>query len=229
MTARQKTSVVIPVLNEQARIGQLLDALAGCDLERVVVDGGSEDDTIARVRAHGAECLVRSAPGRGRQLDAGWRAASGDVVVLLHADTRLEPGWPQAVREALRDPRVAGGAFRLRFDSPRMAFRVIEAGAWLRARLGGLPYGDQALFARRELLERLGGVPHVPIFEDLDLARALRRAGRLVLLSQRAWSSPRRYERGVVRAVLRNQLALAAWLVGLDRERVAHWYRGGGR
>ena len=223
-------SVVIPVLNEQAQIGGLLDALAPTGAERVVVDGGSQDGTLAAAREHGAERLIESPPGRAAQLDAGWRAATGELILFLHADTRLDPGWDECVRRALADPAAAGGAFRLRFDSASPALRIVELGAHLRARVGGLPYGDQALFTRRRVLEQAGGVPRVPIFEDLDLARSIRRAGRLVLLSERAWTSARRYESaGVTRTVLRNLLALGAYGVRLDRERVARWYRSGAR
>jgi hypothetical protein len=148
-------------------------------------------------------------------------------VLFLHADTRLDPGWERSLRCALRDPRVGGGAFRLAFESPRSAYRVIEAGVALRCRLLRLPYGDQGLFARRELLLEAGGVPPAPIFEDLDLVARIRRLGRLALLRERAWTSPRRYEQnGVLRTVVRNNVALSAYLLGLDRERVARWYRG---
>jgi hypothetical protein len=133
------------------------------------------------------------------------------------------------VRDALADPAVAGGAFRFRFDraeglSP--ALRGIEWGARLRVALFGLPYGDQAIFVRRRVLEAMGGVPRVPLMEDLDLVRGLRRHGRLARLALPATTSSRRYRaRGVGRAFLRNLGALLAWRLGLDRARVAAWYR----
>ena len=104
--------------------------------------------------------------------------------------------------------------------------RVIELGAALRARLAGLPYGDQALFVRREILDRAGGLAPVPIFEDLDLLRLIKREGRLALLSAPAWTSGRRYARnGVARQWLRNQVALAGYFLRLPRARIAAWYR----
>ncbi len=220
-------SVVIPALDEKATLVRALESTKLEGVERIVVDGGSTDGTAEAARGLGAERVLGSAPGRARQMDAGYREARGDAVLFLHADTRLDAGWAEALTRALGDPRVAGGAFRLRFDSPRRIYRVIEAGVRLRARLAGLPFGDQGLFVRRALLDESGGIPAVPIFEDLDLVRGIRRAGRLALLPQRAWTSPRRYERnGPLRQVLRNTLALAAWGLGLDRERVARWYRG---
>jgi len=191
------------------------------EVEVVVVDGGSCDSTAERARAAGARVLS-VAGGRARQQEAGWRASRGDAVLFLHADTRLPDGWAAAVRSALADPRVAVGAFRLRFEPRSPALAVIEWGARLRARALRLPYGDQALFAPRAALEAIGGIPPVPIFEDLDLVRALRRCGALALVPLDAVTSSRRYlQRGVARTWARNVLALAAWRLGLDRRRVA--------
>jgi hypothetical protein len=131
------------------------------------------------------------------------------------------------VRGALADPGVVGGAFRLRFDEAGLGLRFVEWGARLRVALFRLPYGDQALFVRRGVLEAIGGVPQVPIMEDLDLVREMRRRGRLVLLALPVATSPRRYrERGLWRTTARNSLAALAWALHVDRARVAAWYRG---
>lgn len=218
--------MIIPTLNERRAVGRALGCTAEPGVERIVVDGGSTDGTVEAAQELGAEAVIRSEPGRARQLDGGYRACKGDVLLFLHADTRLDPGWRGALVRALEDPDVAGGAFRLRFESERRAYRWVERGAHARCRLLGLPYGDQGLFARRAVLDAGGGLPDVPIFEDLDLARSISRRGRLVLLRERAWTSPRRYERnGVLRTVARNNLALAAYLLRLDRARVLTWYR----
>jgi rSAM/selenodomain-associated transferase 2 len=220
-------SVVIPALNERDAIARALSCTRAPGVERIVVDGGSTDGTLEAARALGAERTLACAPGRARQLAAGAKEARGRILLFLHADTRLDPGWPDAVRAALADPRVAGGAFALRFDSTRPGFRWIERGVRLRSRWAGLPYGDQALFVRRSVLEAEGGLPEVPIFEDLDLVRAIRRRGRLALLDESAWTSTRRYERnGIARTLLRNNVALLAWLFRLPRASVARWYRG---
>ncbi len=217
-------SVVIPALDEGGRIEEALASASAPGVEVLVVDGGSRDDTADRARGRGARVLV-SPPGRARQLDAGARAAGGDVLLFLHADTRLAPGYDAAVTRAMADPAVAGGAFRFRFDRRSVALRVVEWGARLRVALLRMPYGDQAIFVRRRVLDALGGVPQVPIFEDLDLVRAIRRAGRLALLPLPATTSARRYEAGgVLRTMLRNWVAAAAWLAGADRARVAAWY-----
>ena len=220
-------SVVIPTLDEQAVIERAVRSTEAPGVERIVVDGGSSDATVERARASGAEQVIASPAGRAAQMDAGWRVARGDAVLFLHADTRLDPGWDAAVRQALADDGVAGGGFCLRFESERPVYRLFERGVALRCRLGGPPYGDQALFVRRSVLAAAGGLAPVPIFEDLDLVRAIRRSGRLALLPECAWTSARRYEaRGPLRTVARNLAAIGAYLLHVDRERVARWYRG---
>jgi rSAM/selenodomain-associated transferase 2 len=219
-----RLSVVIPALDEEGQIEAAIASAAAEGVEVLVVDGGSRDATPRRARDAGAT-LLTCAPGRARQLGVGVRHARGDAVLFLHADTRLAPGWERAVRAALADPGVVGGAFRLRFDAASPSMRLIEWGARLRVALFALPYGDQALFARRTALEAAGGVPQVPIMEDLDLVRALQRRGRLALLALPATTSGRRYRaRGVLRTWLRNALAAAAWGLGVERGRIAAWY-----
>ncbi len=220
-------SVVIPTLDEQEGISEALRCSSAPGVERIVVDAGSTDATASLARELGAEQVLSSPPGRAIQMDAGWRAAHGETVLFLHADTRLEAGWPEAVRTLLRDDGVAGGAFKLHFESSRGVYRVLERGVALRCAIGGPPYGDQALFVRRRVLEAAGGFEPVPMFEDLDLVRAIRRAGRLVVLPLRASTSTRRYDRrGPARTVARNLAAIAAYAMSVDRERVARWYRG---
>ncbi len=216
---------MIPTLEEQDRVAHAIQSARAPGVEIIVADGGSRDATRQRAVAAGAR-VVAAEPGRARQLAAGARAAAADVILLLHADTRLAPGWADAVRAALADPAVVGGAFAFRFAERGFALRLVEWGVRARLALAGLPYGDQALFARRGALEAIGGVPDAPIMEDLDLVRALRRRGRLALLPLPATTSARRYlERGVARTVAKNALALLGWALGVDRARIAAWYR----
>jgi rSAM/selenodomain-associated transferase 2 len=216
--------VVIPALNEADRIVAAIESARAPGVEIVVVDGGSRDATRELARAAGAT-LLASRAGRAEQLATGIRASRGDAVVLLHADCRLSPGFDRAIAAALDDGRTAGGAFRLRFDESSLALRAVEWGARLRVATLLLPYGDQALFARRNALEAIGGVPQAPILEDLDLARALRGRGRLALLDLPVLTSARRYRsRGIAQTLFRNGLALAAWWLRVDRRRLAEWY-----
>jgi rSAM/selenodomain-associated transferase 2 len=221
-----RIAVVIPTLHEAHRIQDAIRSARAPGVEIIVADGGSGDATPGRAREAGARVVV-SERGRARQLEAGVRAAGGaDVLLFLHADTTLPPGFADALREALADPAVAGGAFGFRFDERRAWLCFVEWGVRLRLALARLPYGDQALFVRREVLEAIGGVPQAPIMEDLDLVAAMKRHGRLALLPVSAVTSARRYrEHGVLRTVLRHAFALAAWKLGVDRERVARWYQ----
>jgi rSAM/selenodomain-associated transferase 2 len=219
-------SVVIPTLNEQTRIARALACTASPGVERIVVDGGSTDGTADTARLLRADKVIRAQPGRALQMDAGYREARGEVVLFLHADTRLDAGWREALEAALADRATAGGAYRLRFEGAGWGLRAVELGARLRSRLAGLPYGDQALFVRKRVLDAAGGIAPVPIFEDLDLVRLIKQNGRLALLPVCAWTSPRRYARnGALRQVLRNQAALASYFLHLPRARVAAWYR----
>jgi rSAM/selenodomain-associated transferase 2 len=218
-------TVVIPALDEGDQItGAIASArAAGCEI--IVVDGGSRDDTRERAAAAGAR-VVASEPGRARQLAVGARLAKGDTILFLHADTRLPDHWENSVRTALEDPSVVGGAFRLRFETRSPALRLIEWGTRVRVAWFRMPYGDQALFARRAVLESLGGIPQAPILEDLDLVSALKRRGRIACLSLPATTSARRYRSaGAVRTVLRNGAAVAGWWLGLPRDRIAAWVR----
>jgi rSAM/selenodomain-associated transferase 2 len=222
-----KLSVVIPALDEVGSIGDAIASAAapGHEVEILVVDGGSRDGTSERARESGATVLETS-PGRARQLGVGAEAARGDVILFLHADTVLPEGWADAVRGALADPRAVGGAFAFRFAERSPTLRAIEWGVRLRQALLGLPYGDQALFVRRSVLDAIGGVPQVPIMEDLDLVRAMKARGRVARLRPAVVTSARRYRRhGAWRTALRNLAAATAWALGLDRECVAAWYR----
>jgi len=219
-----RLSVVIPALNEADRIVGAIESARAPGVEIVVVDGGSRDATRELAAAAGAR-VVASPPGRARQLAAGVRASGGDAVLMLHADTRLPSGFDRAVASALEDPRTIGGAFRLRFDEAGWALRVVEWGVRLRVAAFGLPYGDQALFARRCTLDAIGGIPSAPILEDLDLVRAMRGCGRLASLELPVSTSARRYLRhGIGRTLARNAVAALAWSFGIDRRRVADWY-----
>jgi rSAM/selenodomain-associated transferase 2 len=220
-----KLAVVIPALDEADRIERCVASAQAHGVELVVVDGGSRDDTGSAARRAGAK-VVEAPAGRAGQLNAGVEACGADAVLFLHADSRLPPGFADAVRRALSDPSVAGGSFALVFDSDRPVMRFIQWGAGLRRRLFDLPYGDQALFARRSALEAIGGVPDVPFMEDLDLVERLKGQGRLARLSEPVTTSARRYETaGVWRTWLRNAVAVVAWRLGVDRERMARWYR----
>ncbi len=214
-------SVVIPTLDEAERIGALVRSLRQDGVEIIVVDGGSRDATAPLAREAGARVL-ESTRGRAAQLRHGSQNANGDLILFLHADTRLPEGWPAAVRAAMREAAFAGGAFAFRLEERGAFFRWLELWVGVRNRIFCLPYGDQAIFVRRRVLEAMGGVPDVPILEDLDLVRGIKARGRLAQLPLPATTSGRRYARGGgLRTLLVHQWALLGWALGWDRGRLA--------
>jgi rSAM/selenodomain-associated transferase 2 len=196
-------SVIIPVLNEARNIAQTLTQVrqAG-ECQLVVADGDSSDGTpeIARFYAD----LVLSAPrGRARQMNVGARAAVGDVLLFLHADTILPSGFPVLLAQAFADPKVVGGRFDVRLDAPGWSFRIIETFMNLRSRLTRISTGDQAIFVRRKTFLAVGGYPEVELMEDLELSRKLKRIGKITCLRTRVVTSARRWQQnGVLRTIV---------------------------
>jgi rSAM/selenodomain-associated transferase 2 len=193
---RPAVSVIIPTLDEEASLGATLDALAGLHVpfEVIVVDGGSRDRTLELAQSRGVRAFG-AGRGRGVQMHAGARTATGDVLWFLHADTLPPADAPARITEALSDPAVVGGHFRLRFDGPRRAAHFLS-GLQPLFTLMGLVYGDSGIFVRREEYERVGGFRPFPLFEDLDLVRRLRRRGRVVRVPATVIASSRRFAQG---------------------------------
>lgn len=221
-------SVILPVLNEAALIGAALQRIPRTeDMEVIVVDGGSADGTVSLAEAAGAR-VIRAGSGRARQMNAGAAVARGEILLFLHADTRLPAGFAGQVRQTLSRPGVVAGAFRLRIHSPRWSLRLIEALANFRSHRLQMPYGDQALFLRRHHFRAATGFANLPIMEDFEFVRRLRRRGRIALAPAAAVTSARRWERlGVLRTTLINQAMILAFLLGVAPARLARWYRGG--
>lgn len=217
-------SVIIPTLNEDARLPRALASLPE-DAEVIVSDGQSNDRTADIAACLGARVVVGPG-GRGAQMNLGAKHAAGKVLLFLHADCQLSPESKGAIEEALSDPRVVGGSFRLRIAAPGWGLRLLAFGSNLRARFLRMPYGDQGLFVRRADFDAVGGYPETPLMEDVDLVRRLRRRGRLACLRCPITTGPRHWEAlGPFFTTLVNWMTVSLFLAGFSAERLAPMYR----
>lgn len=216
-------SVIIPTLNEEERIAAtIVSALLAGAAEVIVSDGGSSDATIEAAREYGARVLT-GADMRARQLNLGAREAAHDALLFLHADTLLPLGACTAVEKAIANGATFGG-FRLGFleNGLGLAAALINA----RTRLTREPWGDQAQFAPRDAFLQSGGYPEIPIMEDYEFARRMKRAGRTALVPLTVRTSGRRFcELGIVRTAALNWWIIACYHLGVSPERLARWYR----
>ena len=213
-----RVSVVIPALNEGESIAATIAAIPPGAEEVLVADGGSTDETRARAERAGAR-VIAAPRGRGPQMNAGAASARGDILLFLHADTRLPEDAFDHVRETLAHEDVAGGAFHLSIEDPSWYFAFTARNANIRSKLLGAPYGDQAFFVRRTAFDALRGYKDMPLCEDLDFIRRLRKQGRVVLAPAAVWTSARRWvKHGRIRITIRNGLLFFRYWLGLLRE-----------
>ncbi|MCU1262799.1 MAG: hypothetical protein JWO80_5684 [Bryobacterales bacterium] len=221
-----RISIIVPALNEQECITETLRGLQQLegDKEIIVVDGGSSDETRSLARVQGARVLTAPA-GRGAQMHAGTLEATGDVLWFVHADTVPPPQSLHEIHRHLEDPSIAGGNFGLVFDGPSRAARQLTA-IYPMLRILGLCYGDSGIFIRRDIYDRIGGFRALALFEDLDLLRRLRRAGRFVHVSCRMRTSSRRFEQRNFALIWLHWTALQVlYWCGVSPNRLARWYR----
>jgi rSAM/selenodomain-associated transferase 2 len=224
-----RLSIVIPALDEGANLARILPDLVAREsgAEVIVVDGGSDDDSRDVVARIASVRWLASPRGRARQMNAGARAAHGDAILFLHADTSLPVGAGAAILEALADPGVVGGRFDVRLDGRR---RLLAAVAWMmnqRSRLTGISTGDQGIFVRRPVFDALGGYADIPLMEDIDFTRRLKRRGRVAALRLRVTTSARKWEReGVVRTIVLMWTLRLLYALGVAPLRLHRWYYG---
>lgn len=223
---RPYLSIVIPTLNEADRIVETISRVQGPDTEVIVADGGSRDETAAVARQTGA-AVISTPAGRAIQQNQGAAMAAADVLLFLHADTRLPKTFGRLVFDCLLDPNTAVGAFRFKTDLDHWGMTWIEKWTHLRSKLLHMPYGDQALFMPRAMFKRAGGFPSTPIAEDFLLVRRLARLGSVRTLSAPAVTSARRWQRdGLLRTTVINHLIAIGLLLRIDPRRLAPLHHG---
>jgi rSAM/selenodomain-associated transferase 2 len=222
-------SVIIPVFHEGEKINEVLDSIksaaSDAPYETIVVDGDSSGDTIAHISD--PNVITLTAPkGRALQMNAGAAKACGDILLFLHADTLLPPKAFPKIVAALSDKRFIGGAFDLKIQNRRWIFRAIGRAASWKHRLTRVPYGDQAIFMLRRYFENIGGYDGIPLMEDVELMRRVKRQdGRINILPEAVTTSSRKWENdGVFYTIIRNWTIQALFLFGMPAERLVKYY-----
>ena len=222
-----KLSIIMPVLNEGEGIAAALDALAvlrSLGTEVMVVDGGSRDATIQRARLR-ADRVIAAPRGRALQMNAGAENASGDVLLFLHADTRLPADADHVVLNGLERSRRVWGRFDVEIEGWSPLLRIIAGVMNLRSRLTGVATGDQAIFARRDAFQAAGGFPAIPLMEDIELCKRLKRLSRPLCLRERVITSGRRWEKhGVLNTIVLMWRLRLAYFCGADPKELARLY-----
>jgi rSAM/selenodomain-associated transferase 2 len=227
---KYKFSIIIPVLNEAELINPLIQRLRAQALmntaEVIVVDGDPDGSTISLIHDHKTTCAT-SDPGRACQMNTGAAIARGKILIFLHADTKLPPDALKKIDEVFENKELVAGAFDLAIDSDKLILRYIAARARLRSRLNRIPYGDQAIFIRRAYFEKIGRFTEMPLMEDIDLMRRIKKDGqRIYILKDRVTTSARRWEKqGAIRTTLINQLLVSLYYLGVSPKKLAAYYR----
>ncbi|PLZ94146.1 glycosyltransferase [Fischerella thermalis CCMEE 5196] len=219
-------SIIIPTLNEAENIkAALTSTQLSNHIEIIVVDGGSQDETVNIAESFGVK-VISAAAGRAKQMNAGAAVASGEILLFLHADTCLPLGFDVMVRQALAQPGVVAGAFALRIGAEQPSLRVVEWGVNVRSRFLQMPYGDQAIFLTKKIFNHVGGFPELPIMEDFEFMRHLRKLGKITLIPVPVITSARRWlKKGIWQTTFINQIVIIAYFLGISPQRIRSWYR----
>jgi rSAM/selenodomain-associated transferase 2 len=229
---RLRISVVVPAWRDTENLQRLLPELARREgiAETIVVDASGDEEAERIALTSGAVFIASSTPNRGAQMNLGAGAASGDVIVFQHSDTRLDDTHVAAIQTALADPEIIGGAFFRKFDGRHPRLMWLESVARFLTSHGGTLYGDQSVFVRREVFRKLAGFAKIPLMEDVEFSRRLRAAGRVAVLDPPVQSSARRHLRkGAWRTSIQNGLFIVLYNLGVSPHRLHRWYYSGAK
>jgi rSAM/selenodomain-associated transferase 2 len=225
-----KFSIIVPVFHEGEKINKLIGHLhhldSEKDLEIIVVDGSPEKDTLGTIH-HNHVIKISSEKGRAKQMNIGASAAKGEILIFLHADTELPIQALKKINTLLERKEYVGGAFDLGIRSDKLIFKVIGVLASLRSRLNRIPFGDQAIFIRREYFNTMGGYKEIPLMEDVELMRRIKKSGdKIKIFYDRVMTSPRRWEKeGVIYCTLRNWTLQTLYFLGISPHTLANFYK----
>lgn len=218
-----KISVIVPVLYEEDRINEFLSHIkkiaADEQAEIILIDGDVHGSTIRKILPKDARTL-RSPSGRGTQMNVGAAAAQGDILLFLHADTFLPENAFELIRETLKDEECCGGAFDLGIDSSHFLLRLAALSASLKHRITRVPYGDQAIFIRADFFRKIDGYSEIPLFEDVELMRRIKKLGKkITIIGSCTKTSPRKWEKdGIIFTFFRNWILQILYLMGVSPE-----------
>ena len=225
-----KFSIIVPVLHEAERINDLIGHLRQLDPEKsseiIVVDGAPEKDTLQAIHDDRIT-KISTEKGRAKQMNAGASVAKGNILIFLHADTELPIGALKRMNAFVNRNEFVGGAFDLGIKSEKIIFKMIAFLGSLRSRLNGIPYGDQIIFIRRGYFNEIGGYRDIPLMEDAELMRRIKRSGKKIFISRdRAMTSPRRWEEeGVIFCILRNWTLQILYFLGVSPHKLVKFYK----
>ena len=218
-------SVIIPTLNEEAVLSATLRRVRQPGVREIIVADGGSTDTTRAIAAELADRVLSAPRGRAVQMNAGAAHASGDVLLFLHADTLVPDGFANSILGACREPAVVAGRFDVRLESSSRLVWLTGELINRRSRLTRVATGDQAIFVRREVFERLGGYAPLPLMEDIELSRRLKRVGRIACLRERVITSARRWQQnGVVRTILLMWTLRVLYYIGVSPQRLQRMY-----
>ena len=230
--AGPRISVVVPSWRDADNLATLLPKLASIPAiaETIVVDASGDERSAEIARASGAQLLKCSAPNRGAQMNVGATFASGDAVIFQHADTEMTAAHVEAVRTALRDPAIVGGAFHRKFDERHPRLRFLERAGRYLSEHGGTLYGDQSIFVRRDVFLQMRGFAQIPLMEDVEFSKRLRATGKLAIVDPPVSTSARRHaQKGAWRTTIQNGLFIVLYKLGVSPATLHRWYYAGAR
>ena len=227
-------SIIVPAFHEGENINHLIESVNRLDSDKnseiIIVDGARERDTLGAIHRNHV-IKVSSERGRAKQMNVGASVARGEILIFLHADTELPAHALRKIHSLMEQREYVGGAFDLGIKSDRFIFKAIGKLASWRSRLNRVPFGDQAIFIRREYFDRIGGYREIPLMEDVELMRRIKKAGdKIWIFYDRVMTSPRRWnEEGVIYCIFRNWALQTFYYLGISPHKLATFYKSGFR